>query len=118
MEVGGLGADEVARVTTGVAADGSLSLLGMTIIEAEPAMLSDLGLAGGVVISEVEPDSPADQAGVRAGDILTRFGSQPVSRVDDLSEVADDLAPGSSVPARLIRGRSPLFIGIRIPSAD
>ncbi|MEK9623972.1 MAG: Do family serine endopeptidase [Halieaceae bacterium] len=118
VEVGGLGADEVARVTTGVAADGSLSLLGMTIIEAEPAMLSDLGLAGGVVISEVEPDSPADQSGVRAGDILTRFGSQPVSRVDDLSEVADDLAPGSSVPARLIRGRSPLFIGIRIPSAD
>ena len=118
VQVGGLGADEVARVTTGVAADGSLSLLGMTIIEAEPAMLSDLGLAGGVVISEVEPDSPADQAGVRAGDILTRFGSQPVSRVDDLSEVADDLAPGSSVPARLIRGRSPLFIGIRIPSAD
>ncbi|MEK9535052.1 MAG: Do family serine endopeptidase [Halieaceae bacterium] len=118
VEVGGLGADEVARVTTGVAADGSLSLLGMTIIEAEPAMLSDLGLAGGVVISEVEPDSPAEQSGVRAGDILTRFGSQPVSRVDDLSEVADDLAPGSSVPARLIRGRSPLFIGIRIPSAD
>ena len=118
VEVGGLGADEVARVTTGVAADGSLSLLGMTIIEAEPAMLSDLGLAGGVVISEVEPDSPADQAGVRVGDILTRFGSQPVSRVDDLSGVADELAPGSSVPARLIRGRSPLFIGIRIPSAD
>ena len=118
VEVGGLGADEVARVTTGVAADGSLSLLGMTITEADPVMLSDLGLAGGVVISEVEPDSPADQAGVRAGDILTRFGSQPVSRVGDLSGVVDELTPGSSVPARLIRGRSPLFIGIRIPSAD
>ena len=118
VEGGGLGADEVARVTTGVAADGSLSLLGMTITEADPVMLSDLGLAGGVVISEVEPDSPADQASVRAGDILTRFGSQPVSRVGDLSGVVDELTPGSSVPARLIRGRSPLFIGIRIPSAD
>ena len=118
VEVGGLGADEVARVTTGLAADGSLSLLGMTITEADPVMLSDLGLAGGVVISEVEPDSPADQAGVRAGDILTRFGSQAVSRVGDLSGVADELTPGSSLPARLIRGRSPLFIGIRIPSAD
>ena len=118
VEVGGLGADEVARVTTGLAADGSLSLLGMTITEADPVMLSDLGLAGGVVISEVEPDSPADQAGVRGGDILTRFGSQAVSRVGDLSSVADQLTPGSSVPARLTRGRSPLFIGIRIPSAD
>ena len=62
--LGGWVLDEVARVTTGVAADGSLSLLGMTITEADPVMLSDLGLAGGVVISEVEPDSPADQAGV------------------------------------------------------
>ena len=118
VEVGGLGADEVARVDTGMSADGSLSLLGMTMTEVEPAVLSELGLAGGAVISEVEPDSPADEAGVRVGDILTRFGNQPVSRVSDLSTVAEGLTPGSSVPARLIRGRSPLFIGIRIPSAD
>ena len=70
------------------------------------------------MISGVEPDSPADEAGVRVGDILTRFGDQPVSRVSDLSAVAEGLKPGSSVPARLIRGRSPLFIGIRIPSAE
>lgn len=118
VEVGGLGADEVARVDTGMSADGSLSLLGMTVTEVEPAALSELGLAGGAVISGVEPDSPADEAGVRVGDILTRFGDQPVSRVSDLSAVAEGLKPGSSVPARLIRGRSPLFIGIRIPSAE
>ena len=118
VEVGGLGADEVARVDTGMSADGSLSLLGMTMTEVEPAVLSELGLAGGAVISEVEPGSPSDEAGVRVGDILTRFGNQPVSRVSDLSRVAEGLTPGSSVPARLIRGRSPLFIGIRIPSAD
>ena len=62
-----------------MAADGSLSLLGMTVREADPAMLSDLGLAGGAVVSEVESDSPADKAGVRVGDIVTRL-SQPVSR--------------------------------------
>ena len=90
----------------------------MTITELEPAMLSELGLAGGAVISGVELDSPADAAGVRVGDILTRFGNQPVSRVSDLSEAGGGLIPGSSVPMRLIRGRSPLFIGIRIPSAD
>lgn len=118
VEVGGLGADEVARVDSGMSADGSLSLLGMTMTEVEPAVLSELGLAGGAVISEVEPGSPSDEAGVRVGDILTRFGNQPVSRVSDLSIVAEGLTPGSSVPARLIRGRSPLFIGIRIPSAD
>ncbi len=118
VKVGGLKADDIARVDTGMAADGSLSLLGMKMTEAEPAVLTEFGLAGGAVISFVEPDSPADKAGVRVGDILTRFGNQPVGRVSDLSAAAARLTPGSSVPARLIRGRNPLFIGIRVPPAD
>ncbi len=118
VEVGGLAADEVARVEAGAAADGSITLLGMRIAEAEPAMLSELGLSGGVVIREVALNSPAEEAGVRPGDILTRLGSWPISRVEDLESATDELAPGRSVPARLIRGQSPLFIGIRIPEAD
>ena len=118
VEVGGLAADEVARVEAGAAADGSMTLLGMRIAEAEPAVLSELGLSGGVVIREVALNSPAKEAGVRSGDILTRLGSRPISRVEDLESAAEELAPGRSVPARLIRGQSPLFIGIRIPEAD
>jgi serine protease Do len=118
VEVGGLAADEVARVEAGAAADGSMTLLGMRIAEAEPAVLSELGLSGGVVIREVALNSPAEEAGVRSGDILTRLGSRPISRVEDLESAAEELAPGRSVHARLIRGQSPLFIGIRIPEAD
>lgn len=118
VEVGALAADQVARVDSGVSADGRLQLLGMRIGEAEAGALADLGLSGGVVIEAVEADSPAEEAGVRAGDILTRLGSSPISRVSDLTAAADDLAPGSSIPARLIRGRAPLFIGIRVPEGD
>ena len=118
VEVGALASDQVARVDAGVSVDGSLQLLGMRVAEAEADALADLGLSGGVVIEAVEPDSPAAEAGVRDGDILTRLGSRPISRVSDVTAAADDLAPGSSVPARLIRGRSPLFIGIRIPDGD
>ena len=118
VEVGALASDQVARVDAGVSVDGSLQLLGMRVAEAEADALADLGLSGGVVIEAVEPDSPAAEAGVRDGDILTRLGSRPISRVSDVTAAADGLAPGSSVPARLIRGRSPLFIGIRIPDGD
>ena len=45
VEVGGLAADEVARVEAGAAADGSITLLGMRIAEAEPAVLSEIGLS-------------------------------------------------------------------------
>ncbi len=118
VEVGGLGADEVARVNAGVAADGSISILGMRLVEADPAELSSIGLSGGVAVSEVDRGSPADEAGVMTGDVLTRLGNQPIGRIEDLDGLAEQLIPGSSVPARLIRGRSPLFIGIRIPEAD
>lgn len=118
VEVGGLGADEVARVNTGVAADGSVSILGMRLVEADPEELSSIGLSGGVAVSQVDRGSPADEAGVMTGDVLTRLGNQPVGRIEDLDGLAEQLLPGSSVPARLIRGRSPLFIGIRIPESD
>lgn len=118
VEVGGLGANEVARVNAAVADDGSVSILGMRLVEADPAELANVGLSGGVMISQVDPGSPAEESGVMVGDLLTRLGNQPVGRIEDLDGLVDQLLPGSSVPARLIRGRSPLFIGIRIPEAD
>ena len=118
VTVGGLGADEVARVDAAVAADGGAALLGMRLEQAEPAALSELGLSGGVLIKEVIPGSPAEEAGIQANDILTRLGNRPVSRLGDIADITPQLSPGSSIPARLIRGGSPLFIGIRIPNAD
>ena len=118
VTVGGLGADEVARVDAGVAADGRAALLGMRFEQAEPAALAELGLSGGVLIKEVIPGSPAEEAGIQANDILTRLGNRPVSRLGDIADITPQLSPGSSIPARLIRGGSPLFIGIRIPDAD
>jgi len=118
VEVGGLAADQVARVGAGVASDGATTILGMRIRPADPAALSELGLAGGVRVIAIEPDSPAAEADVREGDILTRLGSRPIGRIRDLEGLGDELIPGASVPARLIRGGSPLFIGIRVPAAD
>ena len=118
VEVGGLSADQVARVDAGVSEDGAVVLLGMRVAPADSAVLAEMGLAGGVVITEVEPGSAAAASGVREGDILTRLGSTAVTRMRDLEEASEGLTPGASVPLRLIRGGSPLFIGIRIPETQ
>jgi serine protease Do len=36
-----------------------------------------------VILSEVIPGSPAEKAGLKAGDVIRRFGGQPVSRAAD-----------------------------------
>jgi len=118
VAVGGLGADQVARVDAGVSADGTVSLLGMRTAAPDPGVLSALGLAGGVVVEEVTAGSPADEAGVIVGDIVTRVGSRAIGRMQDMEDVLAEIQPGSSVPVRLIRGGSPLFIGIRVPDNE
>lgn len=118
VEVGGLAADEVARVGSNVVSDGTLTILGMRMAPAEPEALAELGLAGGAQVVAIDSGSPAADAGVREGDILTLLGSKPIGRMRDLEGVSDELVPGASVPARLIRGGSPLFIGIRVPAVN
>jgi serine protease Do len=118
VEVGGLAADQVARVGPSIISDGSVTILGMRIAPADSQALSELGLAGGVQVVAIEPGSPAAEAGVREGDLLTRLGARPIGRMRDLEGIQDELTPGASVPARLIRGGGPLFIGIRVPGVN
>ena len=38
----------------------------------------------GVLVADIEPDSPASRAGLREGDIIVAFGGKPVSSIDEL----------------------------------
>ena len=44
----------------------------------------DLGVAQGAVVTQVEPDSPAEQAGIQAGDVIVAFNGERVEGSADL----------------------------------
>ena len=54
---------------------------GMSGQEVDAAMADTLGLdrPGGVIVSELHPDSPFLQAGLAVGDVITAVGGQPVN---------------------------------------
>ena len=66
---------------------------------------STLGLdvASGAVIESVMPDSPADQAGLRVGDVVTSFAGKPVDSFNRFRNAIAFTPPGQSVPIEVLR---------------
>ena len=118
VEIGALEANEVARVVASASEPGTLQALGMVVRDLQETDENPSGLRGGVLVTKVDDESAADESGVRAGDILTRFGRTPISRLADMESAIEQIKPGDSVSLRLIRQGSPQFIGIKVPEND
>lgn len=115
VTVAGLDADEDPALAARGASDTDEGMLGILCENAAPDVLERWGLSGGVLVRRVEPGSPAADAGIRAGDVITMVASRPVQDLDALRDITGSLRAGVSVPVRLIRRGAPLFIGLRIP---
>jgi serine protease Do len=97
--------------------------LGLTLAPLTPDDRSQLNLpagATGAVIAEVAPNSPADQAGLQAGDLLVGVGAKDITDPDD-AVAAIDAAKKSNAPAvalRIVRQGQALFVGVGLGKND
>lgn len=64
----------------------------------------DLRTDRGVLVLDVEPDSPADLSGLRNGDVLTQIGAQRIASVDDLRRLVAARQPEEALPLHIVRG--------------
>ena len=71
------------------------------------------GSPGGAQVESVSPNSPAEIAGVRAGDIIIGFDDRPVRSMDDLLNVLDGQAIGRDARLRVRRGGSEQTLQVR-----
>jgi S1-C subfamily serine protease len=71
-----------------------------------------LEATSGVLVVSVEPHSPAEQAGVRDGDILVAFDGAPVAGADDLHRLLTEERIGRAHPVAIIRGTERLQLAL------
>jgi serine protease Do len=80
--------------------------VGVRVQEITPAVAKALGRSDdkGALVASVEPGSPAEKAGIKTGDVITRIGSQEVEGPRDLSRAVAGMKPGTQVPLTVFRG--------------
>lgn len=99
--------DEAMRVSEQLRASGRVSRgrIGVQIapVTKEVAESIGLGKAQGVLVRGVEEGSPAEKAGIEAGDIITRFDGKSIEKPADLPRAVGNTKPGSQVALTVFR---------------
>jgi serine protease Do len=69
---------------------------------------------GGAIVVALQPDSIAAQAGVREGDIITRFNGETVTDVRALAREVGKTTPGTTAPMAVWRDAATLTLQIPV----
>jgi len=80
--------------------------VGMRVQDLNPALAQNLGLpsASGVLASFLEPESPAERAGIRAGDVVTEVNGAPVESVRQARRAIFGSRVGDIISVTILRG--------------
>jgi len=79
--------------------------LGVSIQDLTPQLAKQFNVKDtqGALVSSVTPDSPADKAGLKSGDVIIEFNGRAILDSRHLKLQVAETAPGSSTPIKVMR---------------
>ncbi len=88
--------------------------VGITDVTPENSKFFDLKDADGAVISEVQPDSPGANAGLKVGDVIVGLDGKKVSDAGQLQAEVSSKRPGTKVALEVQRDGKPINVGVTL----
>ncbi len=94
---------------------GAVSPFGLHVKDLSTDLAKELGLdtPGGVVISSVQPGSRADEAGLRARDVILEVNRAAIKNVDSYQNALKTSAKGKIVLLLVRRGDATIYVTVR-----
>jgi serine protease Do len=90
--------------------------LGVMIQDLNPALAKafDVKSDHGALIGEVNPNTPADKAGLKSGDVIVDFNGKPVLDSRHLKLEVARTQPGTTVPVKIVRNGKTTTLDVKL----
>jgi serine protease Do len=91
-------------------------LLGVNIQDMTESLAKSFGRndAEGALVSQVIEGSPAEKAGIKAGDIILKFNNEPVKGAANLKNLVGKEKPGTSASLTIYRDKKTMEVPVKI----
>jgi serine protease DegQ len=89
---------------------------GVDVADISPELAESLGLKGtrGAIVGAIERGSPAEKGGIRLGDVIVAINGKLVPDVSSALNAIAEMAPGKSVPVRVIRRSQEISVDVTV----
>lgn len=111
VKIGELKEEEVA-----VAGPLETEEMGLSVQNLTPEIAESLGIDAatkGVVVSAVQPGSPADDAQLRRGDVILEINRKPMKDTTSFKKAVQETGKGKSILLLVKRGESTIFLALK-----
>jgi serine protease Do len=113
-----LNTEEEQKMEAQAEGQSTVNKIGMIVANITPDLISKYQLpkdVKGVVITSVDPNGIAAEAGLQEGDVILKFNRNAVESVDQFDKIMKQVKPGDNVLFYLLRNDANLFIAFTMP---
>ncbi|HEX4261282.1 MAG TPA: Do family serine endopeptidase [Acetobacteraceae bacterium] len=116
VTLGSLPGPEQTASAAGPGQSGGQPQVGLALAPLTPDVRNQLDIPDtvrGAVVEQVQPGSPADQAGVEAGDVVVGVGAKPVGTANQaVAAIRNATSGGHAVALRILRNGQSVFVAV------
>ena len=111
---------EIPEIDIGVSGWGRRGRLGVYIEDVSGDLAEYFEIPGGegVLVEDVVEDSPAEKAGIKAGDIIYKIDGREICCTEELVKAIDKMEPDAEVPIVIIRKGKQLTVNAVVPESE
>lgn len=92
--------------------------LGAVIRGLDGQLATYFGVKSGALVESVSPGSPADAAGLKAGDVITRINGRDVTAPEQVTSAVRDVQPGAPLALTVLRDKKTVELKTTMPAEE